>query len=209
MQPQQPTQGPYPDPNAVQPDYSFITNPAQPPKKKFALPGGSLLGKVILIGGALVLVMIVVTIVKSVTAKPSTSAYFIAVAQDQQALVHVATATGLQASKSTATNNSAVTIKASLTSALTNLTTYLKDSGTQFTAVQISGKVSKNTDTQLTNAAAAGTFDSTYQSVMTDLLQTYSKDINIALAHSPGPNGTAILKKDYADAQLLLTQLKY
>jgi hypothetical protein len=73
--------------------------------------------------------------------------------------------------------------------------------------VQLNGRVSKTTDAQLANAVSAGTYDSTYKSVMQSLLQTYSKDIQIALNHSPGPKGTALMKADLNDSKLLLVQL--
>lgn len=196
------------NPNAVEPDYGFIVNPAQAPMKKLSLfGGGSLLTKVALIGGALVLIMIVGVTVKSLTSKPSGTAYFVAIAQDQQAIIHVSGATATQQNISTKTLNSAVTVNSSIKSAQSNLLAYIALSKSKPSPAQLNAKVSKTTDTQLTNAVGAGTYDSTYASVMNTLLETYSKDLKIAFSHTTGPKGKALLTSEYNDAQLLIKQL--
>lgn len=209
MQPQQPLPPHMQNPNAVEPDYGFIVNPAQAPKKKLALfGGGSLLPKVLLIGAALLLIMIVGLTIKSVTNKPSSASYFIVVAQDQQAIIHVAAATVAQQNVSTTTLNSAVTINATMTSALNNLSGYMKQSGITITPAQLNAKVSKVTDAQLSDAASAGTYESTYATIMNSMLQTYSKDLTTAYNHTTGPKGRTLLSTQYKDAQLLIAQPK-
>lgn len=164
--------------------------------------------KIALIGGALLLILIIGVTIKSVTTKPSGTSYFLAVAQDQQAILHVAGATAIQQNIATTTLNSAVTVNASMTSALSNLSAYLKSSGIKVSTAQLNAKISATTDTQLTNAVSAGTYESTYATVMDSLLQTYSKDLKIAYSHASGPKGRELLSAQYNDAQLLIAQPK-
>lgn len=207
MQPQAP--GPnLPSMQPPQPNYDFIVNPAAPPKKpKFSFSGSSMLAKVIFVAIVLVVLMVAFTIFKAMTAKPNVSSYYVAVAQDQSLLTHIATQATQQSGASTVTLNSAVTVNASITSAQTELLAYMKTINAKATTKQLGLKVTPSVDSTLTNGATAGTYDTVYKTTMDAALATYMKDLKTAYSNTTGPKGKALLSAEFQSAELLVKQL--
>ncbi len=192
----------------ISPNYDFITNPALVKKSPLAFPGGgSLVGRIALVLGGIIIVLIIFMVAKSLLVKPSSTTYFVAVAQDQQALIHVSSAVATQQGIHTSTLNSAVTVNTTVASAQNTLKLYLKNNSTKLSPTVLNLKVSTTTDTLLTSAASAGTYDQTYATTMQTLLNTYKSDLQRAYGQAKGPKGKALLNADYDGATLLLKQL--
>jgi hypothetical protein len=129
------------------------------------------------------------------------------VAQDQHELIHLATNASQQQGITTTDQNFAATAQLSLTSAQSVTVKYLVANGNKISLKVLSLKVSTATDAQLTAAAAATTYDQTFQAIMKAKLTTYVSSLQQTYKQTTGKNGRALLNNDYNQAQLLLTQL--
>lgn len=202
MQPNAPNLTP-----VTQPNYDFIVNPSKPPAKAPFSGFGSLPIKIAFIGGGLILLMIIFVVIKSFTGGTSNSASMITVVQEQQALIHITTASTKQAGTNVKTQNSSATIQATVTSDQTQLLAYFKTNGLKITTATENLKVSTTVDAQLATAASAGTYDSTYQTVIQTALTNYSNALKIAYNQTKGPKGRALLSTDFDSTQLLIKQI--
>ena len=195
--------GPHP------PAYDFIMNPNQPPPKKAGLPGGnSTATRALFFSGAIFLLLVGFMIVRSILSGGSNLSSFVSVAQDQQALIHLTTNAAEQDDLSVSNQNFAATAQLSLTSAQTGLVTYLQDNGQKVDVKQLSAKISTATDERLTTAAAATTYNQTFQEIMKTKLTDYISHLQQTYDQSEGETGRALLSDQYDQAQLLLTQLE-
>jgi hypothetical protein len=194
----------------IQP-YDFITNPDQPPKqsKLAALPGGnSIITRVGVVAGGLLVLVIIFSIVKGLLSSGSNLPLYMAVLEDQQALIHLATNANMSQTNLTLTDqNFTATAQLSLSSNQAELITLLQANKLKINPKLLNAKVSTAIDTQLTNAETAGTYDQTYQTIMQNGLVQYQKDLNTAYQKSAGTKGGALLKSDNQQAGLLLEQL--
>jgi hypothetical protein len=192
----------------VTPDYNFIVNPTVAKKTGPKLPStGSMIGRTAIVLILILVVLMAFVVIKSLVSKPSSATGLVSIAQDQQAIVHVATAAATQTGISTTTLNSAVTAQASVASDQAALLDYLGKHSVKVKTAELSARVSAATDTQLTNAVSAGIYDSTYKSVMQNLLNVYSADLSKAYTQTTGTIAKGLLKNDYNSAQLLIKQL--
>jgi len=187
--------------------YDFITA-NEKPTPQFSLPGGSsLLSRALIFGGGLVGLIILAIIFKSLLGGGSKPTALVSVAQDQQELIHLATAAGLQQGITTTDQNFAATTQLAISSAQSTLITYLATNGQKVAPKVLSLKVSAALDTQLQNAAAATTYDQTFQQIMKNQLTVYSSDMQQAFQQTKGPKGRALLNSNFNQAKLLLLQL--
>lgn len=212
--PQQPA-GP---PQATDPQqdlYTFITNPTAADKPASMLPsflsGKSLRMRIVILGGGLVGLLIVFSILKGLLAGSFNSQPFLAVLQDQQELIHLSSEAG-QSQTSQATLPEAYqgfigTTQLTVTSVQSQLISYLALNKQKVSATQLNLKVSTATDTQLTGASASGDYTSTFQQIMSSQLNTYTTDLHAAYAQTSGIKGRAQLNNDYKQARLLIKQL--
>ncbi len=192
-----------------QPNYDFIINPAKPGRRSL-FAGNSLQQRLLLVGlGLLVLIIIATVIINLLSSTSDYGPSFIAVAQEQQELIHLANqATASTQSKVSADNaNLAATLQLAVTSGQSNLTSYLKRNHHKVTSQQLSARISAATDQQLAAAATAGTYDDTFKSVILAQLGQYQQALKLAYLKAQGPVGRKLLNDDYNQAQLLLTQL--
>lgn len=190
--------------------YSFITNPEPPPKISILskLPGGnSMMARIGLIAGGLLVLLIIFTIFRSVLGGGSNYTGFITIAQDQQELIHLATNASQQQDLSTSNKNLAATMQLSLASSQGNLINYLIGNHQKIKTKQLNLKVSKATDDQLTAAAAATTYNQTFQEIIQTKLTAYSKDLQQTYKQSKGKRGHALLSDNYRQARLFQVQL--
>ncbi len=212
-------QGPQP---AVQPQaygnqgpYEFITNPATSERPASMLPsllnGKSLRTRIIVLGGGLVGLLIIFSILKGLLAGSFDVQPFLAVLQDQQELIHLSTeanqsSTG-QASLPASYQGFIATTQLTVTSVQSQLITYLALNKQQVSPKQLNLKISTATDTQLTGASASGNYTATFQQIMSSQLNTYTADLRSAYAQTTGKKGRAQLNDDYKQARLLIKQL--
>jgi hypothetical protein len=205
---QSPAQPPQPPANPPGSPYDFMTMNPEKPSRKFSLPGGSsLASRALVIGGGLLMLFIIFAILKSLFGSGSDFTPFISVAQDQQELVHLTTAATQQQGISTASQNFAATTQLTIGSAQANLIKYLATNHKKVSSKVLILKVSASTDSQLQAAIAATTYDETFQQVMKNELGTYMKDMQQVYNQTKGKKGRTLLRTDYQQAQLLLTQL--
>lgn len=207
MQPQQPYAPP--PSGGQQPNYDFIFNPAKPTRPGL-LNGNSLKQRLVIAGAGLVILIIAVTAVINLLS--GSSDYFpsvLAVAQQQQEIVHLTTAVAQnpQTKLNTANANLAVTLQLTVGSSQHDLLSYLKNNGHKVSSNQLNQKVSTAVDQQLTTAAQAGTYDATFDNIIQSQLQAYQQYLLIALAKDKGPKGQALLNSYLQQTKLLLASL--
>lgn len=213
QQPQPQTQPQPVDPNS--PDYGFIVQPPKPPRRGLSLPGfsggSSLVVRIIIALGGLLVLLIIFAVMKSLLSGGGNTQILVTVAQDQQEMIHILSGTGQngqqQAVLSASNQNFAATAQLSLTSAQTQLITYMKTNGKKASTKTLSLKVSPATDQQLTTAASNSTYDTTFKQIMQSKLTNYESALNAAYKQTKGPKGRKLLINEYKGAQLLLTQL--
>jgi hypothetical protein len=221
--PQPPAQQPWPpQPNPQpgyppqQPDlhpapYDFIINPAAPAKAaSFKLPGtnNSKLMRVVMLAGGLLILIILISIIKSLIFKGPDFTGYIGVAQDQQELIHLFTSSAATQTLSASDQNLAATAEVSLTSNQTRLITYLSNNHQKINAKTLDLKLSSSLDTQLANAQTADTYQTTYQSIIQSELSDYLSDLTKTYNSTKGVKGRTLLKTFYAQGSLLLEQSK-
>jgi peroxiredoxin len=190
--------------------YDFIMSSEKPVavSRLSSLRSASLAIRAMFVAGGLFALLLVFIIFKSVFGGGSAFTPYIAVTQDQQELIHIATAANQQSQGiSVANQNFMATAQLSLSSAQTMLITYLSANGQKIDNKTLVLKVSPSTDTQLQSALAATTYDQTLQQIMKNQLGTYMNDLQQAYKQTTGQKGHALLTSDYKQAQLLLTQL--
>ncbi len=197
MQPEQP---------GIQPNYDFITNPQQAPRR-LPLGGGSTLSRVLIVGVGLILLIILFSIVKGLLSGGGNKAAMLHVVQDQQAIIHLTTAANQQPVIALSNKNFAVTGQLAIASEQQQLTSYLAKHSQKISLKQQSLKVSSAVDKQLTGALASSTYDATFQSVMKSQVTDYAAALKLAYQQTPGPVGRKLLTEDYNTAVLLLQQL--
>lgn len=201
-----------PDQNRTAPDqpYNFITNPEPPARQPLMsrFPGGnSIIARVGLVGGGLLVLFIIFSILRGLLGGSPTLTSFITIAQDQQELIHLATNANLQQDLSTSNKNLAATMQLSLSSSQANLIKYFVANHKKINDKQLNLKVSKATDDQLTAAAAATTYNQTFQEIVQTKLTAYSKDLQQTYKQAKSKKGRALLKDGYNQAQLFQVQL--
>lgn len=189
--------------------YEFIVNPNTPPKKAstFGGTGDKFLLKIGLLVGGLIVVMIVLAVGISLFAPKGTTTGITAIAQRQQEIIRLSTAVAGQAQSVDIVNFASTAAAATTTSQLKVLGN-LSSHGTKLGAKELGVDQDSQTDTQLTNAQAAGTYDTTAIQVLTANLQTYESLLqdNYKLAHSADTR--QVLQDCFTAATKLLEQAK-
>jgi hypothetical protein len=189
-------------------EYNFITNPEKPAKRAWLPGGNSLPQRALLAAGGLLVLVIIFVIAKSLLGGGGSNLTpFVGVAQDQQELIHLATNASQQTNLIVNNKNFVATAQLSLTSSQAAIGKYLSVNGQKVNLKTLNLKLSASLDTQLTNAAAATTYDQTFQEITKAKLTAYLSDLRQAYKQTKGKNGRALLNDSYNQAQLLLTQL--
>lgn len=203
MQPQapQPVQQP--------PSYDFIMNAPQPSKGGPKLPGSqsSMLVRIAISFGVLILLFIAFSVVKTVLKSGSNTSNLLAVAQDQQEIIHLATAAIAEPSLTPDNLNLAATTKLSVTSSDAKLLSYMATEKLKFKPELLYIKVTTANDTALRTSAQASTYNETYKRIMQTQLEAYARDLTVAYNKTKGPAGRALLGNAYQQAKLLSNQL--
>lgn len=210
--PPQPSQAP-PNQPPEQP-YDFIMNSGQPaPKSPLPglSPGASLPQKILMGLGALLVLVIVAAIVRSVFfSNDSNFTGYMSVVQDQQQLIQLLQPKDQIQTDALANANQAFvsTASLSLTSSQRDLMKYLAANGQKIDAKQLNLKIDPQNNQKLAAAATAGTYNQTFKEVMQAELTQYMNSLTQAYNTSTGKNGRALLDSQYGQADLLLKQLE-
>ena len=188
--------------------YDFIFNPQQPAKKTPVLATGSKTTRIAIFGGGLVALVIIGIIVSSIIGGGGSNLQpVITVTEEQTELIRVAAA-GTQHAVNQKTQNLAYNVQLAMESARNQTLDYLATNHQKVGAKTLALKHSTVTDTALTNALTASTYDSTFTDILQTDLVTYSQQLKTAYNANPGPKGKTLLSKQYDAAQLLITQTK-
>ena len=213
-----------PQPSAAEPQPGQPAVPVQPydfimdadksaPRSGLPLPIPSLnstFKRAVFALGGLFVLLLIFTAVKGLFSGTSNSTFLIGVVQDQQEMIHLtsnANTTAASQNLTAASQNFAATTNATLISAQLAIAAALVNTKHNLTPVQLNLKVSQQLDTQLTAAAANGTYEQTFRQAMKAQLNNYMSDLNQAYNKTSGKQGQTLLQNDYAQAKLLLTQL--
>lgn len=200
-------------PTAPAPSYDFIINPETPVKHAplggLGGPSGSPAIKLLVIVGLVFVAVIVLGVILRLAVGSGGGGFnktaTLAVLQDQTELIRVATV-GSQNSTTQNNKNVSITTKLGLTSDQQALLQYASTQHYSPNSKSLGLKHSGSTDTTLTNAQSASTFDQAYVSVMQQDLQIYQRDLSAAYKNANAKT-KAVLQTDYEHAQLLLEQL--
>ncbi len=200
------------DPAPPHASYDFIMNTSHPSKSFLnpKLPGKSnaKLIRVLIAGGGLLLLMIVFSLVKGLFTTPSNKPLLLAVAQNQQRLIHLVTLAKDEPTLSTPNKNFAATAQLSLTSGESDMIAYLGKAGMKKIGSKVlNQKVSTTTDDKLQAAIAADTYNQTFHDIMKAGLDQYQQSLQAAYDKTTGQNGRKLLKDQSDQSDLLVQQL--
>jgi len=202
-----------PPPTAPTPgngEYDFIVNPNKPEApKQSPIPGARspFAIKILLIIGAPLVIMVFLFILVSLifSGSSTNTANLISLSQIQQELIRIGGEGDKAATQ--ATKNLAITTELSLTTQQKQLLRFLAQKGTTVGEKQLQEKADPKTDKLLESAKQTSTYDIAYLQVMENLLTTYSTAIDNAYDDATSKEERALLKTQYDQAQLLITQI--
>jgi len=161
--------------------------------------------------GALLVLIIIISIARSLFSGGGNTQALTDVAQEQQAMIHVLTNDPGEGSRqvtlSPDNQTFAATAKTSLTSAQQQLVIYMTNNHKKIDVNALEENTNPAIDEQLTAAVDNSTYDSTFKQVMQSQLTKYQKALQAAYQKTDGPIGRKLLSDEFDDAKLLLTQL--
>lgn len=193
--------------NPTQSSYEFIMNPPEPPKQSRFPGSGSLLSRIAIIGGGLVVLLIIANVARGALSGPSPFPSYVSILQDQQVLIYLSTKALEEDSLSSTNRDFASTTQLSMTSSQAALIGYLATNDQVVDAKVLNAKVTPELDKRLETALAATTYNSTFQEVAKTTLVDYTARMQRTYDAFEGKNGRDLLAKDYKQAELLLEQL--
>ena len=210
MQPQQPS-APTPTPSPTPNPYEFIMNPAnqQAPKSKLPFNTGSPKGKIFMILGLGLVVIVVLLLGVSLLggSKDSAGDSLLVVLQEQTELVRVANLANNQARQAN-TLSLSNNVQLSVASAQQQLLPLAKKRGIKADAKILALKQNSNTDKKLTAAAENGQFDTVFTQTMSEQLGAYKNSLNSVYGKISSQKDKAIIKSAYDGSALLLTSVQ-
>lgn len=212
MQPQQPYYQPPSNPtlppqgSGQSPNYDFLYS--QPPAKRSVLPTGSstMQRLLIFVGGLVVLVFTVVIFSSLLSSGGGVNTELAALVGRQNEIIRVA-AIGTQQASGQSTKNLAVSAQLSMATDQQQLTVYLSHHGHKMSKKELAADQSAATDNQLNSALATSTFDTTFNSILQNELNSYMQSLKSTFAKTTNTGTRSLLNSDYQHAQLLLKQV--
>ncbi len=206
MQPQQPN-----SPSTNSNPYEFILNPTSPqkPKSPFSLNSGSPKGKIMLVLGIGLTLLITVFLGITVLGGSNDSAgdLLLDVLQQQTEIARVAEQGTIKARQSK-TQALASNVKLSIVSAQQQILPLAKKRGIKTDAKQLGLKKNATTDKKLQAAAENGQFDSVFTQSMSEQLSAYKNSLNSAYTKVTSQKDKVIIKSSYDGAALLLNSIQ-
>jgi len=189
--------------------YEFIMSSQHKPKHSpFGGGQSSSMRLLFIVVGAAIVVMIVGFIVATVLPGGGSTDTLKSLAQQQQEIVRVAA----QGEASTVTNEDtrglAYTVDLSIGTSQVKLLDYLKTNGTNMSTKDLELKKDANTDTALQNALSNNNYDSVFKQKLSDLIQTYTTDLQTAYKNTSNTDLKQILGSSYSAGKLLLNETK-
>lgn len=187
--------------------YEFIVN-AEAKKKSLGLPGGnSFFGRLAIIVGGVILLMIIAGVVLSALGPKSPTASLTAIAQRQQEIVRIASSAVGNASSQDA-KNFAVNVEAVVASSQSQIVGYLTSHGTKVDGKVLALDHSAQTDALLTNAQTTNTYDKAVVENLSSQIGTYQQLIQTTFKQASSKQLKQILQHSYADTGVLAAQAK-
>lgn len=185
--------------------YEFILSPDASAKKP-SLGGGSVLKRVLIIVGLLVILTIIGTVVASfLMPKDNTGPQMIAVAQEQQEVVRVAGEVA-QNTTSSELRNLAVTTQMSVDTNRQATVRYMTDRKIKIDDKILALKQNAETDKSFQAARSTNTFDTVAAQALNEQLVAYQANLKKAYAATTGKKARALLQTSYDTASALVTQ---
>ena len=208
MQPQTPPPAPppvSPSPQGQQNPYAFLYEDKKKKKKTILPRTDSTKQRIIFVGLGVVVLFIIVSVVVSLlnSASNQNVVDLQSVAKQQTEIIRVANI-GASKAKDSKTSNFALTTSLSLASSQTNTLEALKKAGRKMSPKDLNAGKNTDTDSLLTKAEQANSFDETFIEEITKELRTYQTTVKKALASSSSENTEQNLQKAYAQVDSLL-----
>jgi hypothetical protein len=194
-------QAPPPSNNSQSPYDFFMGSDNTPPKNTAA--GKKLLFMVAMGVGILAALAVLLAVI---TGGSKASPQLVSVLQSQQEIVRVAK-DGTKNAQATNLKNFSLTASISLTSAQSELTTYINKLGGKVGKNELNLAKNPQTDKALAASITTSTYDTTYTSVMQGELNTYETKLQSATVAALSENERALLQRYIIGAQLLRVQL--
>jgi hypothetical protein len=216
MQPKTPYSAP-PDPGQPYsnqpstPDYSFLNDQ---PNRARRLPsfGNTFSRKVLFILLVLLFIVIIFIIIKSIlTPTEYNKSDYLIIVERQNEMLHIFSTDVTQTSTtqlSPADQNFFSTASLSLTTAQSNMLSFLADNGDKISSKQLATVFDPTIDQTLNNSIAANDFDSTFDNTMQQQLTSYQQELKTAYSSTKTNVGRNLLTNEYQEAVQLLTALK-
>ncbi len=195
-------------PNPANP-YDFIFNPQLPSKKPSLIAGGGSTTKRVLVAvtGLVILVILAAVLMSVLKGAGPNFAPMTVVLQEQTELIRVSAA-GQLASNNQDTLELATAVQLSMISAEQQVNTYLAQNKQKVNPALLGLKQSKLTDTELANAQANSTYDTTFTSIIQNDLASYQEALRAAYKADPGVKGRKLMNTEFGNAALLIQQSK-
>lgn len=195
----------------MQPDkspYDFIVSNEQQ-QKTTPLPRGpsSVMGRALVFGGILFVLLILAIIVMSLLSNDGGSGTsLLKVAQTQQETIRVAELVQKDSASQPVTNAS-INISLSVTSDQQQLIATAGPAGVSFDEKKLLLGQSPDTDSILEDAKSSGTFSTVSLQVLAAQVAQYQQDLNDSLSKTDKPEIKAVLVTSAANAELLQKQI--
>jgi len=188
--------------------FDFIMGPGQKHSPAASSGGGAPATKrIALVAGGFVVLAVLIWVFISAITKPTgvNTTALLAIAQQQTELARISQTPASNAVQQPTQNFAETTYLTMLTNQ-TAFVNYISTHGApKPSSKTLSATQNAQTDTNLQNAQAAGTYDSTYVSTAKNQLTAYSQALAQAYASSKRASERTLLQDAYNQAQLLLT----
>ena len=189
--------------------YDFIMSPnMHKTRSSFSLgTGHTFFVRVGLILGGVVVLLIIAGIVISSLAPKGATPGLLSIAERQQEIIRVST----EAAKQATTNdgqNLLTNVELSITSSQQRTLSLLAAHGVKPNQKVLALDQDSATDTELTNAAAAGNYDAVAAQNIVDQLQQYESLLQSTYKLATANNTKSLLRSEFNGTDLLLTQAK-
>lgn len=208
LMPPQQTQKPSPQEplSPSNPDYNFIFNGEQKPKKRFniSLPGVSSLPRPVVFGLiAAIALIVIIPIASAIFSKTPNSEQLVRAAAKAQEIIRISGMVGQQTRDSN-TQSLAITTSSSLLSDQVQLKTYLSSHKTKVNSKSLAVYLNKNTDAELQTATQTNSLETAYAAYLKKQLTDYRNYLQQVYPDSPS-KAKLILKEAFTSSSVLLS----
>jgi len=188
------------------PDYDFIMNPAQAPKKSIIPAGNSMKQRLIIVaaGAVLLLIAAIVVIALISSAGKAGQADLVKAAQQQAEIIRVSKL-GLDRARGSSAKNLATTTNLSMQSDQTALLAALKTQGVKVSNEELAAGKDTKTDTALITAEQSNRFDEAFTEAIQAQLVAYQKTLKTAYDSASSTKLKDALALQFEHAGLLAT----